>query len=483
MVKGVFVEMDYKKLLDRLKKLMNRQMYAKLPILLMVGILVGISFRVSSDEIGLRKQKEIETRAFNVFFGDKQIGTVRDKQTAENMLGELKVFLSDYEEKEKLLTKSDLTFEKTHVGENELVQVQSMKDSILQEISFNVLAYSILVDGKKIGTVKTKEEAQQVINGVKQPFIDDVKARNGELESIQMLESIEIKGDDAPLTAIKNVDDIVDYLRCGTTQKKIHKVVKGESLWSIAKNNKITVSELEQANPQFVNRYLQIGDELSLIVPKPFVTVVTKEKIQDKTKIGFDVKYINDSRFYEDETQVKRKGVYGEKQVLALVEKQNGIEKSRDIISETVLSSPKDQIELKGTKKIPPLKGTGIFKRPTSGKITSRYGPRWGSFHYGVDLASRTGTPIKAADSGTVSFAGYKGTYGYMVEINHGGGYTTRYAHCSKIYVKVGQKVYKDKTIAAVGSTGRSTGPHVHFEVRKYGKTMDPLTMINKKYR
>jgi len=93
------------------------------------------------------------------------------------------------------------------------------------------------------------------------------------------------------------------------------------------------------------------------------------------------------------------------------------------------------------------------------------------------------GTPIKASDGGVVTFAGYKGSYGYMVEIDHGSGFKTRYAHCSKLYVKKGQRVHKDYTIAAVGNTGRSTGPHVHFEVLKYGKNKNPYGYIGKKYR
>jgi len=111
---------------------------------------------------------------------------------------------------------------------------------------------------------------------------------------------------------------------------------------------------------------------------------------------------------------------------------------------------------------------------PTRGRISSRYGMRNGRMHRGLDIAAPTGTAIKAADGGKVIFTGRKGNFGNLVEIDHGNGYVTRYAHCSSINVKTGEKVYKGQVIAKVGSTGRSTGPHLHFEVLKNGRNQNP---------
>src|SRR5690606_14471224 len=111
-------------------------------------------------------------------------------------------------------------------------------------------------------------------------------------------------------------------------------------------------------------------------------------------------------------------------------------------------------------------------------KLTSRYGMRNGRMYYGLDIAASVGTPIRAADGGKVTYAGWKGSYGYLVEINHENGYVTRYAHCSSINVKVGQRVYKGQVIARVGNTGRSTGPHLHFEVLKNGRHVNPAGYI-----
>jgi murein DD-endopeptidase MepM/ murein hydrolase activator NlpD len=98
--------------------------------------------------------------------------------------------------------------------------------------------------------------------------------------------------------------------------------------------------------------------------------------------------------------------------------------------------------------------------------------------HYGMDMACKSGTRIGAADGGTVTFAGYKTSFGYVVEIDHGGNLSTLYAHCSKLHVKRGDKVYQGQHIADVGSTGRSTGPHLHFEVHKNGVPQNPRNYI-----
>ena len=116
-----------------------------------------------------------------------------------------------------------------------------------------------------------------------------------------------------------------------------------------------------------------------------------------------------------------------------------------------------------------------------SGTITSRYGSRWGSTHTGLDIAAPTGTTIAAAAAGTVTFSGNRGSgYGNYVKISHGNGVETLYAHCSKLYVKTGQKVAQGEAIAAVGSTGKSTGPHLHLEIRLNGATQNPQLYLYK---
>lgn len=122
--------------------------------------------------------------------------------------------------------------------------------------------------------------------------------------------------------------------------------------------------------------------------------------------------------------------------------------------------------------------------QPTVGRLSSPYGYRISptsrkrEFHSGIDLANQTGTEIYASGSGIVTFSGYNGGYGRMIIVAHGHGYTSVYAHNSGNLVKVGDKVKKGDVIAKMGSTGRSTGPHLHFEIRINGKAVDPTTIL-----
>lgn len=111
---------------------------------------------------------------------------------------------------------------------------------------------------------------------------------------------------------------------------------------------------------------------------------------------------------------------------------------------------------------------------PADGWVSSEFGPRWGRNHNGIDIAAPTGTTVRAAADGVVYHAGAFGTFGNLVAIDHGGGMTTLYAHLATVEVAVGQWVNAGTRVAGVGSTGRSTGPHLHFEVRVGGVASDP---------
>ena len=127
------------------------------------------------------------------------------------------------------------------------------------------------------------------------------------------------------------------------------------------------------------------------------------------------------------------------------------------------------------------INGIKISNLPVSGRITSRYGESSrlrSSTHTGLDIACTSGTDIKAVADGTVIFAQYNGSYGNLVKIDHGNGVETWYAHCSKIYTKVGSEVKAGDIISAVGSTGNSTGPHLHLEIRINGNTVNPQKYI-----
>ena len=160
----------------------------------------------------------------------------------------------------------------------------------------------------------------------------------------------------------------------------------------------------------------------------------------------------------------------------------NDLEVAKTTISSKISNKiEQKRIEEEKAKGIANVNGIKIAVLPVQGTISSRYGVSSRirvSTHTGLDIAATTGTPIKVVSDGTVTFAGWSGSYGKLVKIDHGNGVETWYAHTSKMYVTEGQKVTAGETIAAVGSTGNSTGPHLHFEIRINGKTVNPQNYV-----
>ncbi len=161
--------------------------------------------------------------------------------------------------------------------------------------------------------------------------------------------------------------------------------------------------------------------------------------------------------------------------------------KNLQIENEVEVASIKNQItnEIEKEKKKEESTINGIYLEtiPVLGTITSRYGAKESirdHTHQGLDIGAKTGTPIKAVAAGKVIHSGEKGGYGNLIIIDHGNGITTYYGHCSKLIKNVGEKVNSGDIIAAVGSTGNSTGPHLHFEIRKNGTYVNPTNYIYK---
>jgi murein DD-endopeptidase MepM/ murein hydrolase activator NlpD len=187
---------------------------------------------------------------------------------------------------------------------------------------------------------------------------------------------------------------------------------------------------------------------------------------------------------------VKTKGKDGAQTVTAEVVTVDGVEQSRTVISTVVTKEAVDEVIAIGGKKYNDTSvagdgkatGTFIWPLPATKQISSPFASRWGGFHGAIDISNGrvNKKPIVASDGGRVVEAGWHYSYGYYVLIDHGNGYKTRYAHCSSLNVKVGQKVAQGEYIANVGNTGNSTGPHLHFEVIKKGKLVNPLDYVKR---
>lgn len=216
-----------------------------------------------------------------------------------------------------------------------------------------------------------------------------------------------------------------------------------------------------------------------------------------------------EEKFYVDNFEDAEKVVNGLKEKdsnniekISIIEKyeteMKDLIQSEEAISKLYVEKPKPVVVAKKTTTSTKYASTGSVNtslttssakanlgisliRPVAGIVTSRFGAASAirrSSHTGLDLATSTGTPIKAAASGTVTFAGYKGSYGNLMVITHENGVQTYYGHCSQLYLSAGATVSQGQSIAAVGSTGNSTGPHLHFEVRVNGTAYNPENYV-----
>ena len=193
-----------------------------------------------------------------------------------------------------------------------------------------------------------------------------------------------------------------------------------------------------------------------------------------------------------DEARTVRNELASNRDTLAAAErlKQSALASSRDTREEYLqevealaAQSASLAAAIRDAQAVAGSTGTGVpsasgFIWPVNGAVVSGYGMRWGRLHEGIDIAASTGTPIWAAAAGTVIHAGWLGGYGNLVVVDHGNGLATAYAHASAILVGVGQQVAQGESVALVGSTGNSSGPHLHFEVRVNGVAVDPLLYL-----
>ncbi|MBR2490262.1 MAG: peptidoglycan DD-metalloendopeptidase family protein [Ruminiclostridium sp.] len=209
----------------------------------------------------------------------------------------------------------------------------------------------------------------------------------------------------------------------------------------------------------------------------PLLTVETVEEVTYTQAIPAPTREQADPALLLNERKTVREGTEGREERTDRVTRRCGVETGRENLAGEVLTEPVPQVVAVGTAQGVEA-ARGRFLWPTTGQITSPFGYRtiFGStsFHRGLDIANTTGTEILASAGGTVTWAGAKGTYGNLLILDHGNGFTTYYAHCSQILAEEGDTVKQGEKIALMGSTGRSTGPHLHFEVRWQNEPLDP---------
>ena len=355
----------------------------------------------------------------------------------------------------------------------------ALEENLSEQLGLVEYGYALYVDGELIAATTFPGALEEMLEQLQIGYHTPNTVECGLVEKVEIIEEY------VDASHMMNLGSIAEILNDTKVGAVTYKVVSGDSFYRIAMEHDLTVSALRNLNPGYSATGLHPGDVLLISNAVPFLTVLNVERQAYVEDVPYGVEYVDDPDMYQGDYRVISKGVYGKADVTANVTYINGQESDRQIVASATLSEPIAEVQARGTKPRPTWYPTGSFRWPASGVITSYFGYRdaptsGASYNHGaLDIGNRIGTPIYAADGGTVTYAGWYSGYGYTVEITHNNtGFVTLYAHCNALYVSAGDKVYKGEQIAAMGSTGISTGSHLHFEMRKNGTKVDPLNYL-----
>lgn len=373
---------------------------------------------------------------------------------------------------QKLELGNQVDYKRTFASRDQMVSDSEIKQQILKTLNFQTMAGVLSVNGKAVAYLENKPAAEKLLTRLKKEYtlVDEGE----KLVSCSFAEKVAVQEKKVPANRIMSAQKAYELITTGTDQPQKYEVQEGDNLWLIARRNDMYVDDIMKAN-QLQSEDLQIGDELILVKSQPYINVVAMVEGEKVEAIPFETKTeLNRS---VSGVRIKQEGKNGEKKVVYVATKVNGVVDKRQVKEETILKEAVTRVLVKGSTTVTVASrggGTGVLDWPAYGPLSKYYGRG----HTGLDIAARNGSPIRAADSGTVTFTGWQGGYGNFIIVNHGNGMITRYAHCSSISVSKGQQVARGEAIGAIGSTGRSSGPHVHFEVLTGGSFNNPLSYL-----
>jgi len=417
------------------------------------------------------------TNAVTVTFDGKELGTVASEEDVQAAVTSVERSISDALGSRYTLEPDKVSYTTSLTYRGALVDESDLEAALNESLRVVEHGYALYVGGEFIGATQTKDALEGLLDQVAADY------RNENTVSIDFVEGVEVREVDLPLDGFTNLADVALLLNSTKEGEQTYTVQAGDCWSVIAQDHNMTNDDLLRLNPGYDIDKLQIGDELLISNAVPYLTVKATQMEYYTADIPYEIEYVDDDTMWEGDTRIITKGQYGSAEVVARVTYEGLEEVERAIESQTTVTEPVTEVQARGTLERPSWAPTGSFRWPTSGTITSRYGYRnifgGSSFHGGVDIANSYGTDIVAADGGEVTYAGWMSSFGYLVEIDHGNGYVTYYGHNSSLLVSVGDKVYKGQHIAEMGSTGRSTGNHCHFEVRYNGERQNPMDYLD----
>ncbi|MCP1308504.1 M23 family metallopeptidase [Paenibacillus tyrfis] len=433
---------------------------------------------------------------YQVYANGDLIGIVSDPSKVEEYKQKKREQLSKSESDLRMVVtepKLELTPERVF---NHNTEDQAVLDKLSGYFSSYPVGVQLVVDGKPMGIVKDEAAAKTVLDQIKNNAIASMQTKKTsgrvsilsaspaagtpvqtELQKADFVQKVDLQEVKIEPNQLANPEDLRKKLETGDVQPTKYTVEKGDCVSCIAQKLNIPKQVIYQNNPTITDDMIKVGQQLDLTVLKPTLAVRTVEKVVENQEIAYETEVKQDDNMRLGESEVLSPGKNGLKKMTFQLTKVNGLLEAETVLSEEIVQQPVKAVVKKGTKVIKG-EGTGKFAWPVlSASISSTFGTRWGAFHKGVDLTGNRN--IMASDNGKVVFAGEKSGYGNCIIIDHMNGYRTLYGHLSQIDTSVGKIVEKGEKIGYMGSTGNSTGIHLHFEVQKGETPENPLKYLN----
>ena len=387
--------------------------------------------------------------------------------------------------------KTELTIEPSYTiaVAHHMLDENEMADAIIQSAGDQIgEGTALYLDGELTAVCSDGDALRAYFTSRLEPYEvpDDPNVSVGFNKQVTLEDGLYFKD------SLQGYADVEKALSDVKQAQKVYTVKTGDTLWDIAHKNDLTFRELCALNTNFkggpLNEKSNIreGDELIVTKEEAALEVrITRIETREE-EVAFAIETTKSNEYTKGTTKVLQEGQNGLRRVtFQNVYDTNNVLVEQTILSTEVIKEPVNKKVVQGTKKVKSstkfITGSGQFIWPVP---NYRYCSRWyGGRHRGVDICAPAGTPIYASAGGTVTKAGYNkagaGTgYGYSVIINHGGGYSTVYAHCLSLTVSAGQTVKQGQLIGYLGSTGRSTGNHCHFEIRLNGSYIPPQNVF-----
>ncbi|HJC99390.1 MAG TPA: M23 family metallopeptidase [Candidatus Dwaynia gallinarum] len=361
-----------------------------------------------------------KTLGYEMIINDEFSTYVKDKKILNEYYFEK---LHNTSSESRKVVKSDsINFNLKLIDKGEYLETNEAIEFLDKNINLYVEGYNLILDGKKIANIDGKEVFDNVKERLIKYYLKEHNLENSQINWTKIKEDVKLEKDVINLKSLLSEDELYDFIISNNKN-----------------NNTIATVEIVARKTYLENN---LGNKIQVVS----LSSQSNQKEQYNKK-NFDREVVNEITYNND--------------------KYIGM---RRVSSKTLKPSLSE------------VQGNELFYLNNPSKnnvITSPFGLRWGGEkHHGIDIAGNIGDPIFAAESGFASLVSYNSIYGNYMKLNHGKGVETLYGHCDVMFIKEGEYVTKGQIIGKIGNTGRSTGPHLHFEVRVNGKADNPLNYV-----